>query len=144
MTQPGKPIDDRGQRQWRAIAVLDIGGVNHGMDEIAAGVGKDMALPAFDLLARIVPPKTAGFGGFHALAVDHPGAWAVFRRRRVRACRGPWRRVPCFPLLLNGQEMVVQRRAGAANGAPVALGVVGVMRVRDCSQALSRRLLILG
>ena len=39
MTQPREAFDDFGQHQWRAVAVLDVGGVDHGVDQIAVGVG---------------------------------------------------------------------------------------------------------
>ena len=43
----------------------------HGMNQIAFGVGQDVALAPLDLLACIIAPWAAGFRGFHALAVDH-------------------------------------------------------------------------
>ena len=51
--QSWEVVDDLRRHQRRAVGILNIGGVNHGVDEIAAGVGQDMALPAIDLLARI-------------------------------------------------------------------------------------------
>ena len=50
--------------------------MDDGMDEVAAGVGKDMALPPLDLLAGIIATNTAALGGLHTLAVDHTGARA--------------------------------------------------------------------
>ncbi len=47
--------------------------MDRGLDQIALGVGQDVALTALDLLARIIAARTAGFGGFDALAVDDPG-----------------------------------------------------------------------
>jgi hypothetical protein len=44
------------------------------MDQIALGVGQDMTLAAFDLLARIIAAGAAALGGLDALAVDHTGA----------------------------------------------------------------------
>ena len=67
-------MDDFGEQQGCSIAVLDVGGVDQAVDQIALGVGQDMALAAHDLLARVIAPWPAGFRGLHALAVDHPGA----------------------------------------------------------------------
>lgn len=74
--QPREGFNDFGQHQRCPVAVLDVGGVDEGMDEIALGVGEDMALASFDLLAGVISPRTAGFRGFDALAVDHTGGWA--------------------------------------------------------------------
>lgn len=71
MAQPGKAPDDFGQHQRRAVTVLDVGGVDHGMNEIAVGVSEDMALATFDLLARVIAARASAFRGFYALAVDH-------------------------------------------------------------------------
>jgi hypothetical protein len=49
---------------------LDIGGVNLHAAQVALGIGGDMALAAFDLLARIEGSRAAAFGGLHRLAVD--------------------------------------------------------------------------
>jgi len=49
---------------------LDIGGVNLHADQVALGVGDDMALAAFDLLARVEASRAAAFGGLDRLAVD--------------------------------------------------------------------------
>ncbi len=46
--------------------------MDHGMNEIAIGVGHDVPLAALDLLARIVAPWSAALGGFDALAVASP------------------------------------------------------------------------
>ena len=73
MAQPREAVDDLGQHQRCAVAVLDVGGVDHGVDQVALSVGDDVALAALDLLARIIATRTPGFGGFNALAVDDPG-----------------------------------------------------------------------
>jgi hypothetical protein len=44
VSQPGEAVDDLGEQQRRAIAILDVGGVDQGMNQIALGVGEDMAL----------------------------------------------------------------------------------------------------
>lgn len=59
----------------RAISVLNVGGVHEDKDKKAAGIGQDVALAAFDLFASIIAARTAAFGSFHGLAVDHAGAW---------------------------------------------------------------------
>jgi hypothetical protein len=60
---------------------LDVGGVNHHCDQQAAGVGDNVALSAFHLLAGVEAALPAAFGGFERLAVDHP---------RRRACLAPF------------------------------------------------------
>jgi hypothetical protein len=54
--QPGVTADDPGQDEQCTITVLDIGGVDHGMNKIALGFGHDVPLAALDLLARSVAP----------------------------------------------------------------------------------------
>jgi hypothetical protein len=66
--------DDLGQHERRAIAVLHVGRMDHGMNKIALGVGHDVPLASLDLLACIVAPRPAALGGLDALAVDDPGA----------------------------------------------------------------------
>jgi hypothetical protein len=51
------------------VAVLDVGGMDQGMDQIALGVGEDMPLAALDLLACVVAARTAAFRGFDALSI---------------------------------------------------------------------------
>src|SRR3546814_16237745 len=52
------------------------------MNEIAGGIGEDVALASLGLLARVVAARSAAFRGFHALAVDHAGT-----RTCLAACR---------------------------------------------------------
>ena len=66
--------DDLGQDERCTITVLDICGMDHGMNEIAIGVGLDVSLAPLDLLARIVASWPTALGGFDTLAVDDPGA----------------------------------------------------------------------
>src|SRR3546814_3059960 len=54
MAQPWKAVDDFTQDQRRAVAVLNVGGMDHRMYQIALGVGEDVALAALDLLARVI------------------------------------------------------------------------------------------
>jgi hypothetical protein len=44
MAQPREAADDLSEHQWRTIAVLDISGVDHRVDQIAVGIGQDVAL----------------------------------------------------------------------------------------------------
>ena len=60
------------------IAILYTGAVNDQTDHKAVGVGHDMTLAAFDLLACIIPANPTTFGGFDALAVDDTGTGARF------------------------------------------------------------------
>ena len=69
-------MTDRFEDLGRAVAVLDIGCVHDQADQQAECIGDDVTLAALDLLARVIAPNTTAFRGFHALAVDHPGARA--------------------------------------------------------------------
>src|ERR1700704_1172900 len=86
MAQPGIARADRSKDARGAIAILNAGFVHDEPDQIALGVGDDVALAALDLLACVKAPWTAAFRGFHRLAVNHS-------RRRARlsasslACR---------------------------------------------------------
>ena len=71
--QSGEPLDDRGQYQRRAIAVVNVGGVDYGLNKVTAVVGENVPLAAFDLFACVIPPNAAGFRGFDALAIDYSG-----------------------------------------------------------------------
>ena len=82
VAQPREAFDDVAQDERRPVAVLDVGSVDHGVDEIALGVGEDVALAPLDLLTRVVAPRSAGFRGFHALAVDHAGTGRGFAALR--------------------------------------------------------------
>lgn len=76
MTQPREAAADRRQHADGAVRILDIGGMDENEDQKAAGVGDDMALAPLHFLAGIIATGAAAFRGFHALAIDHPGAWA--------------------------------------------------------------------
>lgn len=72
--QPGKPLDDATQDDWSSVAILNVSGMDDGMNQIALGVGEDVSLAPFDLLPGVVAPWATTFRGFDALAVDHTGA----------------------------------------------------------------------
>ena len=64
-----------------AIAILNVGRMDDGVEQKAQCVDKNVPLLALDLLARIVPVRiNAGplFRAFHALAVDDGGGRAGF------------------------------------------------------------------
>ena len=82
MAQPGIARADRSKDARGAIAILNAGFVHDEPDQIALGVGDDVALAALDLLACVKAPWTAAFRGFHRLAVNHSG-----RRARLSANR---------------------------------------------------------
>src|SRR3954454_9077414 len=66
---PAQPAAD----QRRPVAILDAGGVDHDDQQQAESVDQDVPLAPVHLLAGIVAPRAAGFGGPHALAVDDAG-----------------------------------------------------------------------
>src|SRR3974390_668435 len=78
MAQPREEIADRSQQVGRAISILDVGGVHLRANQVTAGVGKDVAFASVDLLARVIPPRTAAFRGLDRLTVDHPCRRAGF------------------------------------------------------------------
>ena len=67
MAQLGTARSDFGQLRRRSVAVLNIGGTDDSRDKVAAGVGQDMALPAPDLLARVIAANSPAFRGFASL-----------------------------------------------------------------------------
>ena len=86
VTEPLETGADICPDQRSAVSVLYIGSIDNDMDQIAIGIGDDMALAALDLLARIIAPYSAAFRGLDALAVDHTGAGrglAVLRNPRI-------------------------------------------------------------
>ena len=58
MAKPREGMSDRGQQCRRTIAILDVGGVDHGADQQSTGIGDDMALAPLDQLGRIEAPDT--------------------------------------------------------------------------------------
>lgn len=54
----------------RTITVLDVGGMDQGVEQVAGRIGRDMALAALNSLAGIIAARPTGFGGLHRLAVD--------------------------------------------------------------------------
>ena len=98
MAQPREAPDDFGEHQRRPVAVLNIGGMHHGMNEIAIGVGRDVPLAPFDFLAGVVAARTAAFRGFHALAVDHAGAGRSLTSASRAAISRVWLIVSHSPL----------------------------------------------
>jgi hypothetical protein len=75
--QEGIHPKQRRQHQDAAVAILDVSGVNNGMQEQAQRVYQNVALLALDLLARIIAMRIdAGppfYALFHALAIDDSG-----------------------------------------------------------------------
>ncbi len=76
MAEPGIARTDRSKDAGGAIAILNAGFVHDEPDQVALGVGDDVALAAFDLLSCIKAPWATAFRGFHRLAVNHSGRWA--------------------------------------------------------------------
>ena len=80
MAQSREALDDFGQHQRRAVSVQNVGGVDFRMDEIAIGVGQDVALAALGLFACIIAPRSAAFCGL-ALGCRLPRRWGGFATR---------------------------------------------------------------
>ena len=58
VAQPRVAVDDLGQHERCAVAILDVGGVDHSVNQIAIGVGQDVALAPMDLLAGVEAPES--------------------------------------------------------------------------------------
>ena len=65
--QPREALDDLGQHQRCTVSVLDVSGVDHGVDQIALGVGQNVALATLDLFARIIAMRIDTEPPFSAL-----------------------------------------------------------------------------
>ncbi len=100
VAQAGKVAGDGGEHRRRAVAVLDLGAVDHDRDQQAAGVGEDVTLAALDFLSGVEAPDTAAFRGFYALTVDDTG------RRAGRAALGLARRDQQLPVDLGPGAVV--------------------------------------
>lgn len=69
--EEGKPRRQAIKQAGRAIAVLDAGGMDVALEQQTNRVGEDVALAAFDLLARITADLVLGVGtALDRLAVD--------------------------------------------------------------------------
>lgn len=68
MAQPRPALEYGFQDGRRAVAVLDVGGVNDDADQQAQRVDDDVPLAALDLLAGVEATNSAAFGGLHRLA----------------------------------------------------------------------------
>jgi hypothetical protein len=81
MTQPGKGMADCLEDAGSAITILDVGRMDVGTNEEAAGVGEDVALASLDLFVRIITGNSTIFRGFDRLAVKHAGRGRGFATR---------------------------------------------------------------
>jgi hypothetical protein len=61
------PSEQRRQHQFAAVAVLDIGGMNHRMQQQADRIDEDMALLARDLFPRVIAVRIDARSPFSAL-----------------------------------------------------------------------------
>ena len=79
MAQPWKTETGGLQHCGRAIAVLHIGALDEDHQQQSERVGQNVALAAFNLLARIIARNAAAFGGFHALKSITPAVGLASR-----------------------------------------------------------------
>src|SRR5215471_8294425 len=86
MAQPWEKVVDGRNDQLSAVAILNVGRMNHGTDQQAGGVSHDMALAPFDLLGGIVTQWSTALGGLDRLAVDDPADGLGSRPATSRAC----------------------------------------------------------
>ena len=62
----------------RAVSILDVGGMHLRANQVAAGIGNDVALAPIDLLARIIAPRASAFRGLDRLTVDTASTGGCF------------------------------------------------------------------
>ena len=86
MAQPGKEIMNGGDDERSAVAVLHVGGMHFGSDQLAGCVGDDMTFAAVDFLRPIETARAAGLGGLDRLAIDDARRWARLASGASRAC----------------------------------------------------------
>lgn len=113
MSERGEALHGVGDDTWRAIAILNVGGVRDRAQHIAFGIGEDMTLAALDLLAGIIAAWSAAFRGFHALAVNNARC-RLCRPSRQKACGHHQRFVDDVEHAAVAQpvEIVLNRRKG--------------------------------
>ena len=71
-------VEEGGEQEFRAIAVLHSRAVNdHGKDE-AKGVYQKVSFSSVDLLASVIATFSGLFSHFNTLAVDDRSAWGFF------------------------------------------------------------------
>lgn len=85
MAQPRPRFENGLQDSWRAVAVLNVGGMDDEPDQQAERVNDDVALAAHDLLAGIKTPDSAAFGGLDRLASMTPAVGLACLPSRSRA-----------------------------------------------------------
>ena len=84
--QEGKACRQVLEQPCRAIAILDAGGMDIGLEEKTQGVGEDVALASLDLLSGIITDCITGvWTRFDRLAVDDGRAWLVRAAFQVAA-----------------------------------------------------------
>ena len=61
MPEPWEAVADSVKHIGRTVTILDFSGVDQGVDQIALGVGEDVALASLDLLARVIASGSPRF-----------------------------------------------------------------------------------
>lgn len=85
MSQP-RPAPENGLEDGRrAVAILNIGAVNHEADHQSNCIDDNMTLASVDLLARVIARNSAAFRGFQALTIDHTAEGEALRPSSSRA-----------------------------------------------------------
>jgi hypothetical protein len=57
VSQPREAGSNGSEDARRAVAILEVGGMDDRRDQQAQGIGQDMTLAAFDFLARVIPVR---------------------------------------------------------------------------------------
>ena len=67
LEQEGVEAKHARHQEHAAVAVLDIGGMDDGVEQQALGIYQDVALPALDLLAAVIARRVDAGPPFSAL-----------------------------------------------------------------------------
>jgi len=91
MAQPREEIADRSQQVGRTVSILDVGTVYLPASQMTVGIGNDVALAPVNLLARVIPPRTAAFRGLDPTDCRSPRPTGWRRGHHAPELGGPTR-----------------------------------------------------
>ena len=132
MPQPGIEGADGLQHAHITVTVLEAGDMHHQADQVVRGVGDDVALASFDLLACIPAARASAFRGSGRLAVDHArgglGSRPAFSRAAMTTA---WLMTRQRPLGIREVACVAQARPPILRASDVSAGHGGSVVARN-------------